>query len=209
MSSSVLFNAGKNLKHDERRRHLEDNGVTMNAPTQENKSFINNSVSMDRGNAKGKKKLIDHESEDPTQHNQNNLARLLFGSKNRSDALRKQRTSVDKTNLEQVLGNKKTLSRSEERKQKMPPTITVTSKNNANAEGLSGILRNKENLGTTRKGSALLIPVAKQSVGGGIVSIPRKAPAENGATNVRKNIIRTKIVNKVDDILNRELVDYF
>lgn len=168
---------------------------------------------MDRSNAgRSKKKLIEPDSEDTIQqqhHNQNNLARLLFGSKNRSEALRKQRTSVDKTNLEQAMGTKKTPSRSEERKQKMPPTITVTSKNNPTTnEGSNGFLRNNEGINGAMKGSARLIPM-KQSMGGGVIAIPRKAPAETGTTNVRKNIIRTKIVNKVDDFLNRELVRTF
>jgi hypothetical protein len=95
-------------------------------------------------------------------------------------------------------------SKSEERKQRIPPTVTVTNKNNASINEGS-MLKDKEESSSIGRGPATKLIPLRKSINNGVVAVPLRNTADN-ATNVRKNIIRTKIVNKVDDLLNKELV---
>lgn len=196
----MLFNASRNLKEEVRNKHLQDNGVFIGKEDL-NKSKVNKSISMEKPHKKNN--LLEPEHDEP-QQNPNNLAKLLFGTRGRGETLRKQRSSVDKTTLEQAISNRKLPSKSEERKQRKPPTVTVTNKNNTSVNEGSMVREKAESESIEKGPSSRLVPM-RNSINRGAVAIPQRNTADVAA-NVRKNIIRTKIVNKMDDLLNKELV---
>lgn len=198
MSSSILLNATRNTKEEERNKYFSDNGVKLR-PIDHSRDLESSSIDNPRRQKKVRLDVEDDEHAHP--NNSNNLAKMLFGNKNRGEAIRKQRTSVEKEKLEQAMGSKKLPSRSEERKQRPPPTVTVVSKINTKLTPLE-----EDSIKSVRKSNVTVTNPMNFERYGGIVAIPSLTATYESTSSVRKNIIRTKIVNKVDDILNKELV---
>lgn len=199
--SSILLNASRNTKEEERSKYFKENGVNLRPV---NISLVNSKdqdTSVDRVRSV-KRVRIDVEDDEVHNNNSNNLAKMLFGSKNRSEAIKKQRSSVDKDNLEQALGNSRVPSRSEDNKQRPPPTVTVTSKNSSR---LAPMDKDVHPIDSKTSSKNRLVPGGPFN---GVLAVPAARASADPGSSVRKNIIRTKIVNKVDDILNKELVSH-
>lgn len=158
-----------------------------------------------------------------------NLANILFGTKVRSVDIKKERNSLDKSSLEQALNTSsqnfrrtQTSVRSEEKVSHREPVsdtkrglMRPKSKNPPHKlEKMDISLENSvgKNKGP-KKGK--LIPKVEESKfsressrdKNGVVAIPGKS-ATFQISDPRKKILRAKIVNKIDAVLNRELVEY-
>jgi len=161
--------------------------------------------------------------------NQNNIAKMLFGTKQRSQSIKKERNSIDKNSFEQALNSSmKEGAKSEERKPRGAPKVTIINRNSpsnpkANTSSLaagnkthnsylndslnqSRSAKPKMNVTIVDAPSESIINEEVKSQKNGVVAIPGLARTGDGMLTTQKKMTRTRIVNRVDHLLNKALV---
>ena len=233
--SQVLFQAKDNLGMDNKRKKLLRE---MGGPSVETSQFIDKSgkptlteigKTGPKDNSRSKTAEPQKNSGTATPARQgskgtgNNLAKLLFGTKERSESVKRERMSVEKSTLENIVLNSTSGAQSSGSPTRQTPKVTMTTRggqplkqNLINLQG-SGNVRN-EKLGSTnglgRTNSVKSInsndnnQVAKTG-DRALVLVRKNTGGDQNMSNIsdpKKRIIRTKIVSKMDETLTKQLV---
>jgi hypothetical protein len=239
--SQVLFNAKDNLGMDNRRKKLlREAGMPSIDSSQVHDSKSNKlnqneqsqfGANKDKGRSKTSENRRDSGAATPVRPGgkasaSNNLAKLLFGTKERSESVKRERLSQEKNTLENIVLNATSGAYSTGSQARPGPKVTITNKSgqpirqNLISMQASGSVKNEKQASANALGRTTSVKslssadnhqLSKQPEGVMVVvnKNNRSDPAEQNTAIIsdpKKRIIRTKIVSKVDETLSKQLV---
>lgn len=235
MSSEIIYNA---KVEEPPRRRPKPPGTD---PPGSQKDVLDNSSSVNAPHLRSNSAYRDTSSENkPHQPPSNNIAKYLFGKNDRTDTIRRNRKSMEKSQLEQAMAsklnssvNEGSVKKSEDKKSilKNGPKVTIqdhkapkkpaepvpvpnasTSKKELPKTKLNTSLRDSSKEGSTNKSANNKVVPVKPATYTEEEQEERLALAKRVVgflkpqSETKKMILRTRIVNKVDEVLNRQLV---
>lgn len=231
MASNVIFNAPNNTIENKRRLLRDSNSkIEESLMMADKSSSINKSKEQTQAKLKvmptipsnnNNNSLVGEKAARSDNHNGNNIAKMLFGTKMRSQSIKKERNSIEKESFEKALNSSmKEGSKSEDKKPRIGPKITVINRNNTSNLKANTTLKDS-NLNNSRTRTTTIKVGPKEDSTSKIESketlqtnqrqvmviqgSDRKEQGEEMLQTMKK-MTRTRIVNRMDHLLNKDLV---